>query len=798
MHRSGSGFLLTLSISLVIALTGCLGKSSGNAGNEGVASVTLSPGESVSMDVGTTQPFTATARNGSGSPILGLNIQFLVTSGTPGLSAPLSITSSGDACAGTWNAGNSVCNPGPPGVAIITAVTNGVSSLPTTVYIHQHIDSIQIQQAESQPPVYDCFSQTQTWTYKAIAYSNNVDISQSVGPMTWSFSNNDVVTVTATIPTGQPNVLNQAQTVAKSPGITNIFASNSGTTSSPFPYTTCLVQYIRLQIGGQGEAGDSITVNNGGNVPITATAVDTIGYVLTAPPLTWSTTKPEVAAFSTITNATGTNNATARNNLGGATLFASCTPPSCNIGILPGLPIFASTGLLPNGQKGYGTISVDVTTTTNPPTYIAWAATTDCFNQPGCTSAMFDVEPTINGTNPIGAIISLPRTPNSMMFNHVTGDRIYLGSNQGLMYVDVSANSPSVSVVSSSSTCDIALCGTVLTISNDGTHVVVADNVSPTHQIYIYNGTTSTTAADLIIPGESATAAAYSPDQSKIFILTATGTMYVYSTVDALTSVPLATSVTDIKFSADGSFAYLAGNPTATTISGFATCNAQQTVPNLSLTPDAAYVTTPGIPYQIFPSPDAQHFIVFDPVNGSIDIFATVDQIAPLPYDQYVCSGPAPLVDIAPTVNFPTAAQSYNLGQAKNFSPVLGQLVADGTQFIVIARQLPAVLIFDVGQGTTTSVPLSDPLGGDTDPLSADVSTDGSQVYIAACDQYPNNDPTQPCTAGSIHIVNLAIGAEIQDVPYANINDANNPNMCNTQGGSAPLCLPNLVAIKPQ
>jgi len=380
MHRSGSGFLLTLSVSLIIALTGCLGKSSGNAGNQGVASVTLSPGESVSMDVGTTQVFTATAKNGSGSPIIGLDIQFLVTSGSPNQSAPLSITSGGNACAGTWNAGDSVCNPGPPGIAIITAVTNGVSSLPTTVYIHQHIDSIQIQDAESQPPVYDCYSQGQGWTYKAIAYSNNVDISQSVGPMTWSFSNNDVVTITPTIPAGQPNVLNQAQTEAKSPGITNIFASNSGTTSTPFPYTTCLVQYIRLQIGGQGEAGDTITVNNGGNVPITATAVDTIGYVLTAPPLTWSTTKPEVAAFSTTTNTTGTNNATARNNLGGATLFASCTPPSCNIGILPGLPIFASTGLLPNGQKGYGTISVDVTTTTTPPTYIAWAATTDCQN----------------------------------------------------------------------------------------------------------------------------------------------------------------------------------------------------------------------------------------------------------------------------------------------------------------------------------------------------------------------------------------------------------------------------------
>jgi hypothetical protein len=35
-------------------------------------------------------------------------------------------------------------------------------------------------------------------------------------------------------------------------------------------------------------------------------------------------------------------------------------------------------------------------------------------------------------------------------------------------------------------------------------------------------------------------------------------------------------------------------------------------------------------------------------------------------------------------------------------------------------------------------------------------------------------------------------------VPYVNIDDNNNPNMCNSQGGSGPLCLPNLVVIKPQ
>jgi hypothetical protein len=89
-----------------------------------------------------------------------------------------------------------------------------------------------------------------------------------------------------------------------------------------------------------------------------------------------------------------------------------------------------------------------------------------------------------------------------------------------------------------------------------------------------------------------------------------------------------------------------------------------------------------------------------------------------------------------------------------------------------------------------------------TDPLSASASTDGSQIYVTACDQYPNNDPMQPCAAGSVHVVaigNVNIGqGDFLQVPYVNINDNNNMNMCNGQGGSAPLCLPNLIAIKPQ
>ena len=72
---------------------------------------------------------------------------------TPDAPAPLSIASNGNACAGTWDPSVSICSPGTAGIAIVTAVVEGVSSPPTTVYVHQHIDSIQVMPVQqTQPP----------------------------------------------------------------------------------------------------------------------------------------------------------------------------------------------------------------------------------------------------------------------------------------------------------------------------------------------------------------------------------------------------------------------------------------------------------------------------------------------------------------------------------------------------------------------------------------------------------------------------------------------------------------------
>ena len=173
---------------------------------------------------------------------------------------------------------------------------------------------------------------------------------------------------------------------------------------------------------------------------------------------------------------------------------------------------------------------------------------------------MFSVTP---GVTPIGAIVSVPRTPNSMMFNHLSSPRRLPWQRSG---PDVCGRQCIQPVRCRRLQRDHAVQCFALRNSADHLERWQSGRRSPTRcppraRSTSYNGGSSTTAPiDLILSaGETATAATFSPDQLKLFILTNLGNMYVYSTVDALSSVPIATTATDVEFSADGSFAYVAG-----------------------------------------------------------------------------------------------------------------------------------------------------------------------------------------------------------------------------------------------
>jgi hypothetical protein len=756
-------FLLLPAIAGLVVLSGCIGKSTSNPGNGGVRTVTLSPSTTISLEFGRTQNFSAAARNSAGQTVF-TTIHFLSDN-----NAALTISNNGVACAGTWDSlSNPVrCSPGVEGIANVTAEAEGVSSPPTTIYVHQHIQSIQVTPVTD--PTDDCFSQGVISDFQAKAYgANQADITNSVGPINWSSTTANVLTTsTADLPN------NQVRATAKTPGITQLFASSSGTVSSPFNYTTCLVKSVHLQV--QGSTDNSTTLNAGGAKTLVATVLDTLGVELTKPPITFSSSNPEIATV----NSGGT--VTARQNSGTADISASCTPPTCNIGVLPGLPIYSTGGTLPNGQAGFGLIIAHVTQT-KPPTATAWTATTDCGANFNCTSAMF---PVATGANPVGTAVGVPYTPNSLLFNPA-GTRVYMGSDKGLMFVDVGAQNPAVNTVSQATTpCNVAICGKPLAISADGNRVVVSDTTTDPNQVYIFNAASPTNPpVDLLING--ATAAAFSPDQMKIFILTDTGRLSVFSTVDALTSVPLPGSATGLAFSGDGSFAYLLGTPLGNTISGLATCDAQPTLAEVPTPPNFDFVATPGVPLKIFASPDAQRVMAVDP--PFIDMFSTSHTILPLPDNQFVCDGrnlSPPGVYIDPTVNFPQSVQTFNLGQG-TFTPLFMQMTGDGSQIIIVAQNIPAVLIFDISGGTTTAIPLAN----NASPLAASATQDGTQVFVAACDA----DPVNPNTCGSVHIVNTQTGGDLQQAVYTNFNT--NDSLCNNLPG--PPCLPNLIAVRPQ
>jgi hypothetical protein len=277
MHRCGSGFLLTLAIAFVVALTGCLGKSSSNSGNGGVQSVTLSPAANISIDVGGTQVFSATGKNANGGAVLGVDIQYVVGV-PPGTTTapPLSIANNGNAAPALGTPASPFAvpelpeSPSSPPSSMASAARSLLSTFTSTSI------AFRLRTARPNRLSMTAFRRVKPGQYAGIAYSNSGDITSSVGPMTWSSSNTGVVTTTPIVSGHPENPVYLVQTTAKSPGITQLFASVSGVSSNPYPYTTCLIQAIWLQIGGQNQAGNSITVNNGGSIPVTAIAIDTL------------------------------------------------------------------------------------------------------------------------------------------------------------------------------------------------------------------------------------------------------------------------------------------------------------------------------------------------------------------------------------------------------------------------------------------------------------------------------------------------------------------------------------------
>jgi hypothetical protein len=555
----------------------------------------------------------------------------------------------------------------------------------------------------------------QNTVYEGHAFSQGVDITSTVGQFTWQAVTPAVVTLSNTVAALSNLVngtsLNQVQATAKTPGVTPVFATIGTAISAPVNFTTCAVQSIALQVTSSTSTSETI-------IP---TVTDTVGNVIsnvlqpTAIPLTWSSSQPASVTASSSGSATGSTAG------GGATIVASCTPPSCNIGFSPSLPIYPETAVQ--------MILNPSTTATSATVYVS---STGCGTTDNCISTVIPV----TTPNTLGTTVNLPATPNSLVFDGL-GTKAYIGTNSGLL------GSKGLTVLDASSntvTQFTSTPGKVLAVSLDGSKVIVSDTADIPNQVFVFDTALNINIAFSIT---GATAADFSPDSLKAYII-AGSTLYVYSKLDALQTIPLRAPANDVSFFAEGAFAYLAGGDPAGAM-------VRRTCDN----GEADTVSTLGTPTFIRALPDATQMLALVP-----------------PIVELINASTTP-VGCTPSVS--DSVTSFDLGQA-GFTATQLVIAENGSTAYILSSDLNSILVFNIGALTSSTLPLL----GNAAPIQASLTPDGTLLLVGASD-------------GMVHEIQTATGAEIGQIQFPF-------GLClNTAGQkfTGITCNPDLVAVKP-
>jgi len=719
--------------------------------------------------------FSASAQNVSNSAI---SASFTYQSSNTTI---LNITSNGVACAGKWDAQFVTCTPGASGVAQVTASALGATSAPTLIFVHPPIDNIQISQvvAVNPPPPAcpgqqivpaacavpftannSCLSSNQQMTLQATAYSKGVDITGVVGPFTWSPSSPTVFKVTPVTSSSANVPTNQAVVAPGAPGLTPIFATASGVSSLPYYAETCPVRCIALELGNSGSQNSgqtSFAAARGTSQPVTATAVDIQGCVVPKAPLTWSSSQP--ASISAPTVCTAATCSLSASQPGSGSVTASCTPPTCNIGFplniagfvqpLPVYPVTPISGVV-NGT--IASTSVLVTSK-------------DCSTDFFCSVALYDIS---TSNNLAGNPIPFPEPPNSVLFD-AAGDKAYAGSAFGAMRITVAnLGSSSAGPFSTFTTAR----GKVLAVSENGNLAVLSDTQSTPNQVYVVSAASSSSAAVTPLNISGANAAAFSPDGLKAFIigckagagqcLNGGDTLYVFSTLQALQTIPLSTSAvsaTWVAFSSNGAFAFISeASGSGSSVAIYNTCN------NAPSTDGSSAVQTISLPSQ--PSfvkvlPDGIHIIALD--NTGLDYITTTVTAAA---SQTLC----PQFISASSQRIPLGQGTYN--------PINFFVSPDGTLAYIVASDRSSVLVYEFNTNSVSGIALAN----NASPVSADFTVDGTLIYVAGSD-------------GMLHEVSTTSATDLLQISFTIPSRFSTP-FCSLDPTSGP-CNLDVVAVKP-
>jgi hypothetical protein len=808
--------LCGVSVGLLSVLGGCGGHASVPR-SPFPAKITLTPGGTTSLQLGSTLHFSASATNSANTNI---NVTITFQSNDTSL---LNFAPGGTACAGVWTTSFTVCVPGASGVVQVTATADGVVSPPTLVFVHPPIDNIVVNQVPPNPPynnpdLVPCLSQGQTITLQATAYSQGIDVTSSVGQFNFSAVSPSVVTITPIITSSFNVVTNEATATAAAPGFTQIFASASGIVSTPFQqfnnngpawnfFETCPVQQIVLQLGPAGSQKSGVTTfvsSKGTTQTVNATVYDVLGNLMAKPPLTWTSTEPgAVSVPATCTNQLTCAASTA--GPGAGIVTASCTPPSCNVGF-PLVPANLLTDAQLNDPQLYVPVPVYAATaisgvvTGTPTTTGVIASSLDCTTTFECSVSLYDVS---TSTNIPGTPVAMPTPPNSLLFD-AAGDKAYVGSNFGVF----SINPANIGSASNPFGGLGTFTGQILAVSSNGQLAVFADNVHTPNQVFITNSTnaSSPTLSSFTISG--AVAAAFSPDALKAYIVAcipgavpcsgSTGnTIFVYSTLQSMQTIPLTAPASAVAFSSSGAFAFVTGGSTASLVTTFNTCNnALSTDPALNpllinnipapvflrVLP-AASAPPPVVTALLTPdenSPGLDVLVALD--NTGIDLIAT-DTIVPGFGYPPTSTPPCPQY-IEQAVNPPTPPNAtftpvhFNFGVG-TFNPISFFVSPDGTRAYVVTTNFSSILVFDFNTGSLSG---SIPLANNAIPVSASFTEDGTLIYVAAND-------------GTLHEINTISATDLQEISFPNLPNVNNP-FCGF-GATTIACTLDLVSVKP-
>ncbi len=815
-----NGLRLAVAIVSLWSFSGCGGGSKSTPIFPG--RVNLTPASNTSLVLGGVIAFSSSVQTSSGT-----NINVPITYSSSDTSV-LTLAPNGVACAGHWDVNFTTCTPGGTGVSQVTATALGASSVPTWVFVHPPIDNITVVGVllDNVPIQEPCLSQTQTMTVEAHAFSQGSDITSSVGPFTFSANNPSVVTLAPIVNTAYNFATNQATVTALNPGITQIYATASGVSSSSFQqpqylnsqgamspaldfFSTCPIQNVALAVGAassQQQSGQtSFVVSKGTAENVDAVLTDVMGntslpntngsIVLSKIPLTWSSSQPGV-----LTTGTGCLQSCALSTPvpGSGTVTASCSPPTCNIGfpVVPAslsspaliasctqffqaqapagfscqqlipVPVYASNFYIaPSGDvplPGNGEISGVITGSTAAATVLSGSTGCAAFPPVTCSSALYSLS---TGKASTGPENPSPFTPNSLLFDPA-GDKAYMGSNFGAQLVNPAGFGTSTSAFTPLGT----VTGRVLATSNNGNSAVFSDTIHTPNQVYVVNAASSSSVSASALNITGGLAAAYSPDGLKTFISGgATGSsLYIYSSLQALQGpIALAGSANSIAFSPNGAFAYIAESSAGTasaSVTAFATCNNQL----------AATVALPSSPILMRVLPGS-HLDGLDATGVPIPDGIHVLVLDSTGFDVLTSniSGNA----CPQTLTF-QPAQRLELNQG-TLQPVNFFASADASLLYVASAGSSSILVYNFGTGGVSGIELQ----GNATAVSADMSVDAGTIVVAGSD-------------GMLHVITTGLGGNDQ-VPLAFPNLPNYLNPFCSYTPSQGACALNLVVARP-